>query len=100
MGPFAPYGHGSVLPLTEHFARHLRQMIEKMLYEHVVTWEPKPEAVADFTEHRKTFLPRTAWSQNCQSWFKQNMPEDDIMMWPGSRLVSLESTLLSIIPFR
>ncbi len=60
-----------------------------MLYEHVVTWEPKIEATKDFTEHRKTFLPRTAWSQDCRSWFKQGMPEDDIMMWPGSRLVSL-----------
>lgn len=28
-------GHGSVLPMTEHFARHFAQMVEKMLIERV-----------------------------------------------------------------
>ncbi|KAK4699145.1 hypothetical protein P7C70_g7120, partial [Phenoliferia sp. Uapishka_3] len=87
MGPFAPYGHGSVLPMTEHFARHVVQMMEKMVIERVVTWEPKQSAVDDWTEHRRAFLPRTAWSGNCSSWFKQGIRvEGDVMMWPGSRL--------------
>ncbi|KAK4701577.1 hypothetical protein P7C70_g4652, partial [Phenoliferia sp. Uapishka_3] len=87
MGPYAPYGHGSVLPMTEHFARHVVQMMEKMVIERVVTWEPKQAAVDDWTEHRRAFLPRTAWSGNCSSWFKQGVKvEGDVMMWPGSRL--------------
>jgi hypothetical protein len=68
-------------------------MIEKMAYEHVTSFEPKEEAVADFAEHRRTFIPRTAWSQPCRSWFKQGTTDGEVMMWPGSRIHFFENML-------
>lgn len=91
MGPFAPYGHGSVLPMTEHFARHFSQMIAKMIDERVQAFEPSLEAVADFRQHRRTFLPRTAWMSPCRSWFKQSTVDGEVMMWPGSRIHFFET---------
>lgn len=68
-------------------------MIEKMAYEHVSSFEPTEEAVADFAEHRRTFIPRTAWSQPCRSWFKQGTTDGEVMMWPGSRIHFFENML-------
>ncbi|TVY38734.1 putative sterigmatocystin biosynthesis monooxygenase [Lachnellula subtilissima] len=92
-GPFGPYGHGSFLPITEVLSKHFIQIIEKMAYEHVTSFEPTQEAVADFEEHRRTFIPRTAWSQPCRSWFKQGTTDGEVMMWPGSRIHFFENML-------
>ncbi|TVY48521.1 putative sterigmatocystin biosynthesis monooxygenase [Lachnellula occidentalis] len=92
-GPFGPYGHGSFLPITEVISKHFIQMIEKMAYEHVTSFEPTQEAVADFEEHRRAFIPRTAWSQPCRSWFKQGTVDGEVMMWPGSRIHFFENML-------
>ncbi|OJJ44468.1 hypothetical protein ASPZODRAFT_161036 [Penicilliopsis zonata CBS 506.65] len=82
-GPYGPYGHGSFLPITETLSRHFLQMLRKMAEETVLSFEVKEEAVADFAQHRRAFLPRTAWSAPCHSWFKHG---GEIMMWPGSRI--------------
>ncbi|KKY27757.1 putative flavin-binding monooxygenase [Diplodia seriata] len=84
-GPFGPYGHGSFLPITEVLSKHFIQMLTKMSMEYLTSFEPKEEAVADFAEHRRTFLPRTAWTSPCRSWFKQGTVDGEVMMWPGSR---------------
>ena len=67
------------------------QMLEKMSLEHVTSFEPTAEAVADFAEHRRTFIPRTAWSSSCRSWFKQGTTDGEVMMWPGSRIHFFEN---------
>jgi hypothetical protein len=67
------------------------QMFEKMSLEGVTSFEPKEEAVADFTEHRRKFIPRTAWSSPCRSWFKQGTVDGEVMMWPGSRIHFFET---------
>ncbi|KAH6685981.1 steroid monooxygenase [Plectosphaerella plurivora] len=85
-GPFGPYGHGSFLPITETAARYVMQMLTKMSEEEVASFVPKEEAVADFIEHRRKFLPRTAWTSPCRSWFKQGTVDGEPMMWPGSRI--------------
>lgn len=61
-------------------------MFTKMSEEGVKVFDIKEEAVADFAKHRKTFLPRTAWSSPCRSWFKGGTVDGEIMMWPGSRI--------------
>lgn len=90
-GPFGPYGHGSFLPITELMAKHFLKMLDKMSAEAVTSFEPKVEAVQDFIEHRKLFLPRTAWSSPCRSWFKQGTIDGEVMMWPGSRVQFFET---------
>lgn len=90
-GPFGPYGHGSILPIIEQVSKYFLQIIEKMSHEHVVSFEPSKEATADFEEHRRTFLPRTAWTSSCRSWFKQGTTDGEVMMWPGSRIHFFET---------
>ncbi|RAL02669.1 flavin-containing monooxygenase [Aspergillus ibericus CBS 121593] len=90
-GPFGPYGHGSFLPITETLSRHFLSILTKLSDEGILTFDVKESAVADFTEHRRTFLPRTAWSSPCRSWFKQGTVDGEIMMWPGSRIHFFET---------
>ncbi|KAI2996385.1 hypothetical protein CBS147346_9395 [Aspergillus niger] len=90
-GPFGPYGHGSFLPITETLSRHFLQILEKMSSEGVTSFEPKEEAVADFFQHHRKFMPRTAWTSPCRSWFKQGTVDGEVMMWPGSRIHFFET---------
>ncbi|KAL3481115.1 hypothetical protein BJX99DRAFT_219065 [Aspergillus californicus] len=90
-GPFGPYGHGSFLPITETLSKHFLQIFLKMSEEGITTFDVKEEAVADFVQHRRLFLPRTAWSSPCRSWFKGGTVDGEIMMWPGSRIHFFET---------
>lgn len=62
------------------------QVVRKMSEEEISSFAPKEEAVADFALHRRKFLPRTAWTSPCRSWFKQGTVDGEPMMWPGSRI--------------
>lgn len=90
-GPFGPYGHGSFLPITEAVARYVMQLLQKMSEEEIASFCPRQEAVNDFVEHRRKFLPRTAWTSPCRSWFKQGTVDGEPMMWPGSRIQFFET---------
>ncbi|THX76756.1 steroid monooxygenase [Aureobasidium pullulans] len=90
-GPFGPYGHGSFLAITETIAKHFMQMLRKMSEERVSSFAPTQDAVNDFAEHRRSFLPRTAWTSPCRSWFKQGTVDGEPMMWPGSRIHFFET---------
>ena len=67
------------------------QMLAKMSEEEISSFAPKEQAVADFAEHRRKFLPRTAWTSPCRSWFKQGTVDGEPMMWPGSRIQFFET---------
>ena len=90
-GPFGPYGHGSYIAITETIAKHFMQMLRKMSEERVSSFAPTQDAVDDFAEHRRAFLPRTAWTSPCRSWFKQGTVDGEPMMWPGSRIHFFET---------
>lgn len=79
-GPFGPYSHGSFLPITETVSRYLMQILTKMSEEDVSSFAPKEGAVADFVEHRRKFLPHTAWTSPCRSWFKGGTINGEPMM--------------------
>jgi hypothetical protein len=67
------------------------QMLRKMSEERVSSFAPTQDAVNDFAEHRRSFLPRTAWTSPCRSWFKQGTVDGEPMMWPGSRIHFFET---------
>ncbi|KAI0172817.1 putative dimethylaniline monooxygenase [Hypoxylon sp. FL1284] len=90
-GPFGPYGHGSLLPITELLGRYFVQVLDKMASEGVASFEPTADAVADFARHRRLFLPRTAWASPCRSWFKGGTVDGEVTMWPGSRVHFFET---------
>ncbi|KAF2498481.1 FAD/NAD(P)-binding domain-containing protein [Lophium mytilinum] len=86
LGPFGPYGHGSVISSVEVITRHIEKIITKMQLEDVKSFAPRQAAVDDFKQHRELYLKRTAWDSPCRSWFKGGKADGPIMMWPGSRL--------------
>ncbi|KAL2827251.1 dimethylaniline monooxygenase [Aspergillus pseudoustus] len=89
-GPFTPVAQGSILPIISMLTNHLLEIVTKMRTQHIRRLSPKPQAVADFMEHARTFLPRTCWADPCSSWFKQGTTKGPIVMWPGSRLSFFE----------
>jgi len=89
-GPFTPVAQGSLLSIVTMLTGHLMELIRKMRRQHIRSMSPKPQAVADFVEHVRTFMPRTCWSDPCSSWFKQGTKDGEVVMWPGSRLSFFE----------
>ncbi|KAI1149131.1 hypothetical protein F4825DRAFT_469424 [Nemania diffusa] len=86
LGPFAPYGHGSVLPAMEVIARNIAMTLEKFQTQNIKSLVPKKEAVADFREHRNLYMKKTVWDDPCSAWFKLGPQGETVLMWPGSRL--------------
>ncbi|KAI3334759.1 hypothetical protein F4824DRAFT_178976 [Ustulina deusta] len=87
MGPNAPIGHGSVFTLTEHIARYITRAIHKCQVEGIKAICPSDAAVADFSEHIASFMPRTAWAASCSSWFKGGKVDGPVTaLHPGSRI--------------
>ncbi|KAI1119037.1 hypothetical protein F5Y14DRAFT_460386 [Nemania sp. NC0429] len=86
LGPFAPYGHGSVIPAMEVIARNIAMTLEKFQTQNIRSLVPKKEAVADFREHRNLYMKRTIWNGPCTAWFKLGPNGETVLMWPGSRL--------------
>ncbi|KIM98172.1 hypothetical protein OIDMADRAFT_129122 [Oidiodendron maius Zn] len=87
LGPNAPIGHGSVVTITEHIAKYITKIIMKCQLEDITSVRPSPEAVKDFSEHIANFMPRTAWSASCSSWFKNGKKDGPVTaLHPGSRI--------------
>lgn len=87
LGPSAPIGHGSVLPITEHASKYILHMIRKCQTQDIKSVVISQEAVDDFNEHIQVFMKRTAWSTHCRSWFKNGTVDGPIVaLHPGSRV--------------
>ncbi|KAF4867728.1 FAD-binding monooxygenase moxY [Colletotrichum siamense] len=87
LGPNAPIGHGSVFTITEHIAKYLVRIIKKCQMEGISAIAPQHSAVDELFEHTQTFMPRTAWSGNCISWFKGGTIDGPVTaLHPGSRI--------------
>ncbi|OBT40826.1 hypothetical protein VE00_08596 [Pseudogymnoascus sp. WSF 3629] len=87
LGPSAPIGHGSVLTISEHVAKYIVSMLKKCQTEGIKAVQPKEDAVRDFIEHIQAFMPRTSWSGNCRSWYKNGTADGPIIaLHPGSRI--------------
>jgi hypothetical protein len=70
LGPNAPIAHGAVFTLSEHIATYIAAIIKKCQTEGILSIVPSEAAVADYAEHVAAFMPRTAWSGGCRSWYK------------------------------
>lgn len=87
LGPQAPIGHGSAMPIIEHLTKYILKIVYKMQIEGYKAVVPKPSAISEFVEHADTFLPRTAWAGDCRSWFKNGRATGPVTgLHPGSRL--------------
>ncbi|KAH7489978.1 FAD-binding monooxygenase [Fusarium oxysporum f. sp. matthiolae] len=87
LGPNAPIGHGSVLPILEHSSKYILRMIHKCQTQGIKSVVAKKEAVDEFVDHVDEFMKRTAWSTHCRSWFKNGKVDGPVVaLHPGSRI--------------
>ncbi|KAH0432512.1 hypothetical protein CcaCcLH18_06419 [Colletotrichum camelliae] len=87
LGPNAPVGHGSVLPIIEHATKYIINMMKKIQSQNIKAVSPSAKAVDDFNEHITEFMKRTAWATPCRSWFKRGTVDGRIVaLHPGSRI--------------
>ncbi|KAH8902042.1 FAD/NAD(P)-binding domain-containing protein [Coniochaeta sp. PMI_546] len=87
LGPNAPIGHGSVFTITEYISKYLTRLIKKCQTEGIKAIAPSQAAVKEIFEHTQAFMPRTAWSGNCISWFKNGTLDGPVVaLHPGSRI--------------
>lgn len=87
LGPNAPVGHGSAVPIIEHLTKYMLKMIYKAQSQGYKSFYPKTSAINEFIEHADAFLPRMAWSSHCRSWFKNGKADGPVIgLYPGSRI--------------
>ncbi|CAK7202767.1 hypothetical protein SEUCBS139899_005494 [Sporothrix eucalyptigena] len=87
LGPNAPIGHGSVFTLAEHIATYIAGVIQKCQTEGIKAIVPSQAAVDDYSEHIRAFMPRTAWTSSCNSWYKGSGSDGTVTaLHPGSRI--------------
>jgi hypothetical protein len=87
LGPNAPIGHGSVLPIVEHSTKYMIRLMHKCQTERIRSVVVRKEAADDFTAHCDEFMKRTAWSSHCRSWFKNGKIDGPVVaLHPGSRI--------------
>ncbi|KAI9818370.1 MAG: hypothetical protein M1827_000428 [Pycnora praestabilis] len=87
LGPNAPIGHGSVIPIIEHATKYMINFMKRLQTQSIKSITPLPRAISDFNAHTTTFMSRTAWSTNCRSWFKNGKIDGPIVaLHPGSRI--------------
>jgi hypothetical protein len=55
-------GHGSVLPMVEHYTDYVIQVLEKAQREYIKRMSIKQSIADQFTDYADEFLKRTAWS--------------------------------------
>ncbi|KAK6071878.1 steroid monooxygenase [Seiridium cupressi] len=86
LGPNAPVGHGSAIPIIEHLTEYMLKMVHKAQVQRYKSFTPSAQAIAEFLEHADAFLPRMAWASKCRSWFKNGKETGPVGLYPGSRL--------------
>ncbi len=87
LGPNGPIGHGSVFTIAEYLAKYITRIIRKCQNESIKAIAPSHAVVEDLYEHIDKFMPRTAWTGNCRSWFKDGKVDGPVIaVHPGSRI--------------
>jgi hypothetical protein len=76
-----------VFTITENIAKYLTRIIKKCQVEGIKAISPSQAAVDELYEHTQSFMPRTAWTANCVSWFKNGTADGPVTaLHPGSRI--------------
>ena len=65
--------------------------IDRWQTENILSFYPKQEAVDDFVKHVDAYMPRTVWTEECRSWYKNGSKDGRVIaLWPGSSLHFME----------
>ena len=93
LGPNSSVGNGNLLMLLERQANYAAAALSKMQTENILTIQPSPKAVKNFTDFCDAYFPRTVFSEECSSWYKGGTGPNGrvVALWPGSSLHAIQA---------
>ncbi|QZY44119.1 flavin-containing monooxygenase [Mycolicibacterium austroafricanum] len=89
MGPHAPVGNNSLVPVAEDQADYVMWWIDQLRSGRIVSAAPTEAATKQYNDAMKAAMPRTVWTTGCRSWYlgKDGLPE--LFPWEASRYAEL-----------
>lgn len=96
LGPNSAIGSGSLTMMIETVGDYIVKCIRKIQKENIASMVVKREREEDFTEYVDAYFVDTVFSEECNSWYKNKVPEREkdgevVGLWPGSTLHCLEA---------
>lgn len=86
VGPYSPYGHQSVILISETQADYILRWVEKWRDGEVDRMVPTETALTRFEGEVKEALPETIWaSGGCESWYQNSSGVPALWPWAQSR---------------
>lgn len=91
-GPNTGIAVGLLIPMLEKEAEYAAGCIRKIQYQRIKSMAVKKQAVQAFQTYVDAYFPRTIFTKNCPSWYKNGKPDGRVMgLWPGSTLHHLRA---------
>lgn len=85
LGAQAVVGTGSLLSMMEQAVAYVAKTVNKCQREGYKSWTIKDSVVDDFLKYTDNYFPRTVYSGNCRSWYKNGNYGGKIRtVWPGA----------------
>lgn len=82
VGPHSPFGHQSVITISETQADYVMSWIERFAAGEVDSMAPTEEATASFNADVRRALPHTVWmTGGCQSWYMSSDGYPELWPW-------------------
>ncbi|KWX66658.1 NAD(P)/FAD-dependent oxidoreductase [Mycobacterium sp. NAZ190054] len=89
MGPHAPVGNNSLVPVAEEQADYVMWWIDQLRSGRILSAAPTVAATTQYNDAMKAAMPATVWTTGCRSWYlgKDGLPE--LFPWEASRYTEL-----------
>ena len=86
MGPSFPCQNGSIMGPLTRVGDYVVKVIHKMQHNHIASLTPHRDVTVALNIHIQEWMKRSVWTDNCQSWFKNNKTGRINALWAGSAL--------------
>ena len=85
VGPYSPYGHQSVIMISETQADYVVQWVEMWARGEVDRMAPTEDALERFESEVREALPKTIWTSGCESWYQNSSGTPALWPWEQRR---------------
>jgi len=91
LGPNSAIGSGSLTKMIETIGDYIIRCVRKIQKEDIAAMGAKQARQDDFIEYCDEYFKSTVFTEQCNSWYKNNKTNKVIGLWPGSSLHSIEA---------
>ncbi|KAL4971588.1 putative sterigmatocystin biosynthesis monooxygenase stcW [Aspergillus desertorum] len=86
IGPSWPIQYGSVMAPLHSMSEYAIQFLKKMQNENIRAWVLRRQITDRFNENVQEWVKQTVWSDECRTWYRNNVTGRVNAIWPGSSL--------------